>query len=144
MPNDIKSKIASLEKELYSKDFKPHEVDDSLERKKPSVVAPSWNTEDEAVSLLEEKIKAEKHHKIMKKFLIVSVGFFVLAASVASFVWWRGANIISGENITIDITAPNTVAGGNLLRQSSSLLIIIKWQLIQRYFFLNILRDFIL
>ncbi len=112
MLDDTKSKIASLEKELYSKDFKPHEVDDSLERKEPPVVAPSWNTKDEAASFLEEKTTAEKHHKIMKKFLIVSIGFFALATSVASFVWWRGANIISGVNITIDITAPNAVAGG--------------------------------
>ncbi len=111
MLNDAKSKIASLEKELYSKNFKPHEVDDSLERKETQM-APSWNTEGEAASFLEEKTTAEKHHKIMKKFLIVSIVFFTLATSVASFVWWRGTNIISGENITIDITAPNAVAGG--------------------------------
>ncbi len=112
MPNDTKSKIASLEKELYSKDFKPHEVDDSLERKETPVVAPSWNTKGEADSFLQEKTTAEKHHKIMKKFLIVSIGFFALATSVASFVWWSGSNIISGENIVIDITAPNAVVGG--------------------------------
>ncbi len=111
MPNDIKSKIASLEKELYSKDFKPHEVNDSLGRK-GTLEAPSWDTVGDVALFLEEKTTAEKHHKIMKKFLIVSIIFFALAASVASFVWWRGFNIISGENITIDITAPNAVAGG--------------------------------
>ncbi len=111
MPNDTKSKIASLEEELYSKDFKPHEVDDSLDRKE-TLDAPSWNTRSEVSSLLEEKATAEKYHKMMKKFLIVSIVFFVLATLVTSFVWWQGSNIISGENITVDVTAPNAVAGG--------------------------------
>ncbi len=111
MSDDTRSKIADLEKELYSKDFKPHEVDDILERKE-TVQVPAWDIESEVVPFVDEQVKAEKHHKIMKKFFLVSIGFFALATVVAGVIWWRGSNIISGENIVIDITAPNAVAGG--------------------------------
>ena len=112
MPGETKSKIANLEKELYSKDFKPHQVEDILEHKTISVTS-SWEAADPGPSPLDEKMRIEKNQKTMKKFLLISIGFFVLAASVAGFIWWRGSNIISGGNIGIDITAPNAVAGGD-------------------------------
>ncbi len=111
MSDDTKSRIALLEKELYSKDFKPHEVDDTLERKE-ALSVPSWDTKAEAALFLEEKVTTEKHHKIMKKFFLISIGFFLIAAAVAGFILWRGSNIISGENIVIDITVQNAVVGG--------------------------------
>ena len=113
MADDVKSRIAELERELYSKDFKPRDAGDILTRKDVRV-APSWGTASEENSFLDEAMRIEKQHhvQIMKKFAQFSVGFFILAAIVAGFIWWSNANVISGENIKIDINSPAAVAGG--------------------------------
>ncbi len=113
MPEDIKSKIAELENELYSKDFKPHRVRDTLPHSDSSTSSPSWDTAAEATAFVNEMDQKRKSHYFMKKFAIVSALFFVIASSVASFIWWQGSNIISGENITIEISAPLSVSGGD-------------------------------
>ncbi len=112
MPEDIKSKISELENELYSKDFKPQRVRDTLPQRDPSAADPSWDAVTEAVTFVGEMDQKRKPHHFMKKFAIVSVLFFLLASSIASFIWWQGSNIISGENITIVIDAPLSAPGG--------------------------------
>ena len=110
MPDDVKSKISELEKELYSKDFIPHRVEDTLKQKEAPAL-PGWGSAESEEELL-LKDQAQRH-QMMKKFVKISIGFFVIAATIAGFIWWRGSNIISGENIAIDISAPLTVAGGD-------------------------------
>ena len=111
MADDMKSKIAELEKELYGREFKPHEVEDTLERKE--IVVPSaWDAESEARASAHEQERAKARHTMIKKIVYISLGFFVFAAVVAALVWWRGSNIISGENIKIETVAPLAVAGG--------------------------------
>ncbi len=112
MLEDTKSKITKLENELYSKDFKPHRVRDTLLPRDSSNASPSWDTAAEAAAFVGEMDQKRKPHYFMKKFAIVSALFFVLATSFASFIWWEGSNIISGENITIEISAPLSVPGG--------------------------------
>lgn len=111
MAEDVKSKIAELEKELYSREFKPQTSEDVLTHKEVAV-ASSWDTKADSAAFVEESVRTEKRHQMMKKFAIFSIGFFVLATVVAIFIWKGGANVISGENITIDIVAPVAVAGG--------------------------------
>lgn len=111
MSDDMKNKIANLEKELYGKDFKPHEVADMLERKESNVPS-SWNAESEARAAAHEQERAATRHSMIKKIVYISLGFFVFAAAVAAVVWWRGSNIISGANIKIETVAPLAVAGG--------------------------------
>lgn len=111
MSDEVKSKIAELEKELYSKDFKTHRVLDILPQKE-EVPAPSWSKEETDELMRKEESAALKHHILMKKFVQFSIGFFAVAVLVALFIWWRGSNIVSGENILIDIAAPVAVSGG--------------------------------
>ncbi|MEK7568827.1 MAG: hypothetical protein AAB497_01805 [Patescibacteria group bacterium] len=112
MPDDVKSKIAELEKELYSKDFQEHSLGDTLRQKEPTV-APVWDTAGDAASFLGVQAQITKRHYMMKKFVKISIIFFVLASAIAGFIWWKGSNIISGENIAIDISAPVTIEGGD-------------------------------
>lgn len=117
MPDDTKSKIAELEKELYSKDFKPEHDDEFIPRTEPRIVAPSgWSKEEEESRLEQDILSAQQHHesvkKMTKKILLASIAFFVVASSVAGYVWWKGSNIISGENISVDVVAPLAVTGG--------------------------------
>lgn len=117
MPDDTKSKIAELEKELYAKDFKVEHDDQFIPQTRPEVVpAQDWNKAEEAAQfsrdILHTTERQENIKKMTKKILIGSVAFFVVAASVAGYVWWKGSNIISGENISIDVVAPLAVTGG--------------------------------
>lgn len=112
MAEDIKSKISELENELYSKDFKSHKVEDILS-KEGVTPAPEWSVEKDYEAELAAQAVALKRHRIMKKFVLASIAFFAIAVSIAMFVWYRGANIISGENILIDIVRPVAVAGGD-------------------------------
>lgn len=111
MSDDIKSKISELEKELYSKDFKEHKLEDPLPYKEIPV-APSWDTEADKAAILQEEAYILKRHHVMKKFAQFSLGIFVLAIIVAGFIWYRGSNIVSGEKMFIDIMAPVAASGG--------------------------------
>ncbi len=112
MPEDTKSKIAELENELYSKDFKPQRIRDTLKHSDVSAESPAWDTTAEAIAFAGEIEQKRRPHHFMKKFAIVSILFFVIASSAASYIWWKGSNIISGENINIEIFAPLSVLGG--------------------------------
>ncbi|MFA5997371.1 MAG: hypothetical protein WC791_02670 [Candidatus Paceibacterota bacterium] len=111
MSEDVKSKISELEKELYSKDFTAHRVEDILAPKQAAEV-PVWSAEEEMPPKTFDEAAMIRRHNMMKKFVKFSIGFFVLAVAIAAFVWWRGANIVSGDNIAIDIVAPVAAAGG--------------------------------
>ena len=111
MPDDVKSKIAELEKELYAKDFEARPVGDTL-KQRDGTTAPVWDTAGDAAIFLDDQARVAKRHRTMKKFVKISIIFFILAAAIAGFIWWREVNVISGENITIDISAPLMVAGG--------------------------------
>jgi len=108
MADDVKSKIADLEKELYSKDFKALQVEESL-KPKEARATPSWDIASDERLFLDAR---KRQHRTMKKFVFISIMFFIFAAGVAGFVWYRGTNIISSENIIIDISAPITINGG--------------------------------
>ncbi len=111
MADDVKSRIEELEKELYSKDFKPLSEENVLTHKEISV-GESWDAKTDALSLEEAEARKEKRHRMMKKITLFSAGFFFIATLVTSFVWWKGLNVVSGTNINIDISAPLAVAGG--------------------------------
>lgn len=111
MANDVNNKIAELEKQLYSKGFTQPEEEEVLTRKEISV-PESWDKKAGAVSFLEEQELQIARNKKMKKFVLISIGFFLVATLITGVVWWLGTNVISGQNISIDISAPVEVAGG--------------------------------
>lgn len=124
--SDTKSKIAELEKELYAKDFAPRKVNETLRPRGDTSSLPAWNERDEeqaelAADVIDNNARRARLRKTMKKFLLISVSFFAITAVVAWFVWSRGENIISGENITIDVLSPVAVAGGEQFETSFSI-----------------------
>jgi hypothetical protein len=113
MSDDTKSKIAALERELYSKDFKPQKMEDVLRPKESPEVNSSWDTvADDTPSLKNPMVYTEKRNVFAKKFALASGGFFIVAAVITGAVILGGSNIISGENITIETKAPLAVSGG--------------------------------
>jgi hypothetical protein len=110
-PEDARNKIAELEKELNAKEFKPHVMDDVLTRKDISV-PETWDKKADATAFLDDQALQISRHQKMKKFAKISLGFFVVAVVITGIVWWRGTNIVSGDNINVDISAPVEIAGG--------------------------------
>ncbi len=112
MLDDTKSKISELERELYAKDFSPQRIRDILPHGDPTITPTSWDSPSDDMAFAFEKEQKNKPHYFMKKFALVSAIFFIVASAVASFIWWQGSNVISGENIKIEIFAPLSVPGG--------------------------------
>lgn len=121
--SDTKSKIEELEKELYSKDFTPQKVNETLSPRPTATTPSSWGdpgreSAEFAMDIIEKKTRPERHKKIMKKFFFFSVLFFVVTTLVAWFVWSEKWNIISDKNIYIEISSPVAVAGGEQFETS--------------------------
>lgn len=116
MSDEKKDRIAELEKQLYAKDYKLEHTDTALSKHETN--APlSWNLKAEEDALREEDLrKSEKIiliKKMTKKILKASVIFFALALLVAVIVWYRGINIISGDNVKVEAFMPLSVPGGD-------------------------------
>jgi len=109
MEDDLQSKIDKLERELYSKDFNGAQRVDGFRRKKEEFVPTSWEkTETPPIN----SMRPAKQNPIIKKLVTVSAVFFAITFLIAGFVWYRGSNVISSENILIDASLPVGVAGG--------------------------------
>lgn len=114
---DIKSKIAELEKELYAKDFEPQKIGEPFRPRESASPRTEWGVDEKegtelALDVMKKDSARIQHRHLVKRFLIVSTIFFAVAIATAWFVWSRGENIISGENIVIDISHPVAVTGG--------------------------------
>lgn len=121
--SDTRSRIEELEKELYAKDFTPQKVNETLSPRPVTHPPSSWDDRGResaqfAMDIIEKNARGERRKKLMKKFFLISVLFFAITALVAWFVWAGGSNIISGDNINIEISSPVAVAGGEQFETS--------------------------
>ena len=55
----------------------------------------------------------KSHMSFFTKFLIASVIFFILCLGAGAYFVWRGADIISANNIDINLAGPVSIAGGS-------------------------------
>ncbi|MFA7252736.1 MAG: hypothetical protein WC027_02665 [Candidatus Paceibacterota bacterium] len=113
---DPKSKISQLEKvldareDLVSKKVKRHELSD-----RESTINQDW-TEPTVVGAEISSIVPEKIGiSLPIKILLGSIIFFIIAVLVVLFGFLGGGNIVSGDNIEINVRAPISIAGGELL-----------------------------
>jgi hypothetical protein len=110
--------IQKLEKRLDSRSKPQAYRDVRAEFTHPEVESnPVW-APGESLASLADASRAEreqKHSKIFKKILLGSLGFFVLALSIAAFLFFRGSNMVSANNIDITVSAPTSISGGEEL-----------------------------
>lgn len=114
-PED-KSRIEELKNALYSRNapdlrsrrkFRISEDDNSVQtswpRQEESSEEPVLNTEykDRSMSFL-------------KKFLIASAVFCIIAVGSGAYLFFHGANLISANNIDIQVNGPVSIAGGEV------------------------------
>lgn len=119
MPPEEKDEIERLKHKLYARGNKAKTLTDIRTPLNPSTAeAPvAWAKEEEKApepakrpNLYYEE--PTKGMSLPAKFLLGSVGFFVLAATAAAYMFFGGGNIISPQNIDIQIIAPSLIDSG--------------------------------
>lgn len=112
MSEDDKSKIDRLKEALYSRKLKikPSFILD-LHGHKTSV-ADKW----QAPEVIKENVveTTASRGNFSKTMFRIAAAFFVLSALVAGFVYFKGSNLISPNNIKIDVLGPGAVKAGEV------------------------------
>lgn len=113
-PADEQNRIEELKKSLYSRT-----APDVRTRRKlrfsptESSVRTNWGDHPEGVEPTTLNKQYEDHSmSFFTKFLIASCVFCVLAVGLGAYLFFNGANLISANNIAIDITGPVSIPGG--------------------------------
>ncbi len=113
--SDDHNRIEDLKKSLYSRD-----TPDIRTRRKfrvsptENTVETSWQKASED-SVAPERLNTEyKDHSMsfLVKLLIISFVFCVIAVGFGAYLFFNGANLISGDNIEITVRGPVSVPGG--------------------------------
>lgn len=105
------SSIERLKRNLYSRNEKlvpkekrtpvsPHEVD----------VRQNWG--DDTNFNFSPEAMAKKNNSFFNKFLVGSLVFFAIALGIAVFIFYGGLNMISSNNLDINIVAPSSISSG--------------------------------
>ncbi len=121
MYDDPKSKIGQLEKVLNAREdkvSKKAKVRHELHAHE-STVPGEWDNSEFAVSdeEIDNNLGANEAKKMSLaiKILYGSLGFFILAILIVIIKFTFGGNIVSGDNIEVNVKAPISVAGGEML-----------------------------
>ncbi|MCX6716243.1 MAG: hypothetical protein NT077_04530 [Candidatus Taylorbacteria bacterium] len=114
--SDENNRIEDLKQSLYSRN-----APDVRSRRRQHIsnetsdVPSDWgNTGEQNGTGVSGGASNESHHSMsfFTKLLIFSAIFCVIAVGVGAYVFWNGANFISGNNIEINISGPISVPGG--------------------------------
>lgn len=113
-PADEKNRIEELKKSLYSRS-----APDVRTRRKlrfsptESTVNTDWGGKPEVIDPTVLNKQYEDHSmSFFTKFLIASLLFCVVAVGIGAYLFFNGSNLISADNIAIDISGPVSIPGG--------------------------------
>ena len=116
MSLEDKNYIDELKKSLYSRTvpdiqtrrkLKIEDENDSIQRDWPQ----SPKREDVQVELNTE-YKNSNRMSFFTKFFIGSLVFCIVVVSIGAYLFFKGSNLISADNISIDISGPVSIPGG--------------------------------
>lgn len=97
------SPLERLKKKLYAPGARSTVIPTLSEQ--PSVQTPEgWHDEPKTI---------KKHFSIAALFLIIAVGFFVVAGVVAAGILYFGARSVSTDSVSITIDGPVTISSGD-------------------------------
>ena len=114
-PPDEKSKIEGLKESLYSRNAPDVRTRRKLRfTEEDSTVQKSWNDSEEEVHIPVTLNTDYKDHSMsfFTKLLIGSGLFCIIALSAGAFLFFKGSNLISADNIEINISGPISIPGG--------------------------------
>lgn len=111
-------KLSNVEKGLYTRtedDMKRKPVpEEPLTQENPNVPS-EWKEEPVGAETESPFGKLAFSGPIMKKILIIAIGFFVVSGVFAAFMFFGGVNRVSTENVEILITGPSSIGAGEPL-----------------------------
>jgi len=100
-------RLKNAEKRLYQRDFAPQGLNRSKLSPKAYEVKTGWGEEEFSVQPKKPK------NKMLLKILWASFVFFVVALVAAAFVLFGGVNVISDDEIDLQIDGPSSVKAGD-------------------------------
>ncbi|MFC1801980.1 hypothetical protein ACFLY7_00870 [Patescibacteria group bacterium] len=107
--NNKQSSLEGLKKGLYSRNGKKRRVIRGLKDRQ-------YNVEEDWKDSVKSKNKRKKINipetSLFTKFLISSIVFFVFSVIISIFMFFGGINIISSQNVEIEISGPISIGGG--------------------------------
>jgi hypothetical protein len=108
------SRLERLKRSLYSRN------EDSVPKEKRTPVSErsytvptNWGGKDGFD--FSDTTMRKKNNSFFNKFFLASVIFFVLALGLAAFIFYGGFNMISSNNVDIEIAGPTSVSSGEEL-----------------------------
>jgi len=104
--------IDKLQERLYSREENSSVLNEKSYGlgKKDLEVSGNWAKEPE----FKPKMRS-RHKTLVRKALIIASIFFVLAVSVSAFLIWRGFNLVSSDNIEIEVKGGTSIEAGKEL-----------------------------
>jgi hypothetical protein len=121
MQTDEESSIERLKKRLYSRDERLVPKDHRTPvQGVESNVPTNWGA-PKTFDLSPEAM-TKKNNAFFNKFLLWSFVFFLLALGAAMFIFFGGINMISSNNVDIEITAGSSVSSGEELDMGLSII----------------------
>ncbi|MEK7641928.1 MAG: hypothetical protein AAB365_02955 [Patescibacteria group bacterium] len=115
-PAEDQNRIEELKKSLYSRS-----APDVRTRRKlrftptESTVQTAWERPPEEESVAPTQLNTtykDTSMSFLTKLLIGSLIFCVIAIGLGAYLFFNGSNLISGDNIAIDISGPVSIPGG--------------------------------
>lgn len=112
-----KDRISRVRKKLYSRSGSRREERRHGLRPERSSVEKTWSQPERVIK---DTPKKEKR-SLLGLFFIISLLFFIGSVIFGSFYFFAGKNIVSAENIEIEIQGPTTIGGGEELKLQISI-----------------------
>lgn len=114
MEESNESSIERLKRNLYSRNEKliPQEKRTPVAPKEYDVPSTWGDKPDYSIS---PETIVKKNNSFFNKFLVGSLLFFLISIGIAVFIFFGGVNMISSNNLTVDIIAPTSVSSGEEL-----------------------------
>jgi hypothetical protein len=108
------SRLERLKRSLYSRneDLVPKEKRTPVSGREYDV-AKDWS--GKSGFDFSDKTMQKKNNSFFNKFFLISIVFFILALGVAAFIFFGGFNMISSNNVDIQISGPSSISSGEEL-----------------------------
>lgn len=122
MDEEARGKIDRLNEKLYSRTRyrEPEDTRSPVKKVETSNVESHWQSPDLDEILKREHV-APKINPFIKKVFISAALFFLVALTVAGFIFFKGSTFISSRNVDINIVGPGTVSAGEVLELGVSI-----------------------
>lgn len=118
-PND-KSSLEKLNEKIYERDFGQPSLRNASGFSKigKKFVKDDWSSGESGANNEPQSKYADDEMKpktFLKKFFIFSAVFFMLSIAVAAYFFFGGSNVVSSQNIDLEILGPGSAEGGKEL-----------------------------